>query len=140
MTLTDSATIFHRGQGDGPATARSSDSTCYDPRADRTRTVSAAPLVAVRAETEAQIMAVLAAPAHPGETVSSQFQRKEHQLGSIFAALSLAEARALHRRLAIPQAGDALALKFARMVVDRKNRLLAFLADAPRRAAIGGAR
>lgn len=140
MTLTDSATIFHRGQGEGPATARA-DSTCYDPRADRTRQVAvAAPLVAVRAETEAQILAILAAPALLGETVSSQFQRKEHQLGSIFAALSLAESRALHRRLAIPQAGDALALKFARLVVERKNRLIAFLADAPRRAARGGAR
>ncbi len=82
------------------------------------------------------ILAVLAAPLRAGETAHAGYRRKEHELGAAFAALPLAGARALHARLASPRDGDALAARFGRLTAERRARLIAFLADAPRRAAL----
>jgi hypothetical protein len=91
----------------------------------------------VAATTEARITEILAEPARPGETIEAGFRRKELELGELFATLAPLEARALHRRLAGPAAAeDPLATRFMRLVTERRARLLAFLGDARRRAAL----
>jgi len=93
---------------------------------------------ALDAETERELLQILRAPA--SGTARQAFHGKEHALGAVFARLTPLQARALHPRLANPREGDALAEAFARLVIDRRVRLLAFLADARRRAAIDEAR
>ncbi len=80
-----------------------------------------------------RILGVLTSSTEIGETVELAFRRKERQLGELFAVLSVAEAQALHRRLSIASAGDHVAELFNRMTVERRGRLLTFLADARRR-------
>lgn len=63
------------------------------------------------------------------------FRRKEHALGALFATLSVMEARALHARLSNPRPGDAVAARFATLVIERRARLLGGLAGARRREA-----
>ncbi len=116
------------------------DSAVYDPDADRVREVKSTIPEFKRAEIDAQLSAILDAPAAYGETVSANFKRKEHDLGQVMATLNAVESLAMQRRLASPQPHDELAQKFARMVVERRNRLLAFLADNRRRAAASGGR
>ena len=93
---------------------------------------------ALDVETERELLEILRAPATG--TARGAFRFKEHALGAVFARLSPVQARALHHRLANPGDGDALAAAFARLVIDRRVRLLGFLADARRRAAIAEAR
>lgn len=88
----------------------------------------------------AAIVAAFDEAAISGEPAAAAFQRKERTLGQLFAALTVAEARALHRRLTIPTSDDPIAARFGRLVSDRQQRLLAFLADARRRAALADAR
>lgn len=76
---------------------------------------------------------ILTSAASVGETVELAFRRKEHQIGELFATLSIAESLDLHRRLSNPRAGDRVAELFGRMTVERRDRLLAFLASAHRR-------
>lgn len=83
-----------------------------------------------------QILAILDAPPAPGVTISRAYREKEHALAVYFTTLTVTEARALHRRLTIPDPDDALAVRFSRLVVDRKARLVAVLADARRREAL----
>jgi hypothetical protein len=89
-------------------------------------------------ETERRIVEILVAPAPAWATIDAAFRHKEHELGCLFATLSVLEAGVLHRRLANPRSDDELAQHFLRLVADRRARLLAFLADARRRAARGG--
>ncbi len=89
-----------------------------------------------RAAIDAQLIAILDAALAPGETAADGFRRKEHELGAAFGTLSILEAHVMHARLANPRVDDLLAAKFARLVVDRRARLLAFIADARRRAAL----
>jgi hypothetical protein len=65
--------------------------------------------------------------------------------GALFARVSVNDARALHRRLSLSLADDPIATRFSRLVVERRARLMVFLADARRREAVqlgrsGGAR
>ena len=90
----------------------------------------------VSSAAERTLLAILDAPAQPGETLHAAYRRKERELGTAFAGLAVSEARALSRRLTTPRADDALALKFSRLVADRRGRLLAFLGDARRREAL----
>ena len=87
-------------------------------------------------ELDRSILGILVSDARPGECLSDAFQRKERELAAIFAELSATAASALHRRLSHPASDDSLALRFGRLIVDRRMRLLAFLADAPRREAL----
>jgi len=82
------------------------------------------------------ILAILDAPLRAGETAHAGYRRKEYELGTLFAALSPADARTLHARLSSPRTGDLAAERFHLLVAERRVRLLAFLADAPRRAAL----
>jgi hypothetical protein len=93
---------------------------------------------ALDAATERELLQILRAPA--GGTARQAYHDKEHALGAVFARLAPLQARALQQRLANPREGDALAGAFARLVFDRRARLLEFLAGARRRAAIAEAR
>ena len=96
------------------------------------------PTAAVPNTADGKLTAILDAPLTTGETAFIGFARKEHELGALIATLSVLECRALHKRLSNPQHGDELAHKFARLTLERRCRLLAFLADARRREALAG--
>jgi hypothetical protein len=83
-----------------------------------------------RAEIEARLIATLSDGPRVGETYAVAFQRKEHELGELFATLTPIELLALERRLTMPAQDDELAARFSRLVVERRKRLLAFLARA----------
>ncbi|MDQ3370840.1 MAG: hypothetical protein M3680_35930 [Myxococcota bacterium] len=84
---------------------------------------------------EHTIIDVLVTPPRYGETIEAAYRRKERELTELFANLGRGEAAVLLKRLSDPRTYDALATRFARLVVDRRTRLLALLADAPRREA-----
>lgn len=84
---------------------------------------------------EQTILEVLSALPEFGETIEAAYRRKERTLAALFASLSRQEAALVHKRLADPHADDPLAARFARLVVERRTRLLAVLADVPRREA-----
>lgn len=73
-----------------------------------------------------------------GESMEVGYRRKERELMSTFAALSVLDAYELHRRLSVLVPDDPIARRFQRLIVPRRERLLAFLRDARRRAAICG--
>ena len=85
---------------------------------------------------DAHLLAILDAPLSAGEPAQVGFLRKEAELRAAFAALPVLDARALHARLANPRPCDILAERFSRLTVERRTRLLAFLGDARRRAAL----
>jgi hypothetical protein len=86
---------------------------------------------------EQTIVDILASAPQYGETIDAAYRRKECALAEVFGSLTRKEAATLHRRLSEPRADDTLAQRFTRLVVDRRTRLLAVLADIPRREARG---
>jgi hypothetical protein len=52
------------------------------------------------------------------------------------AALPIFDQRTLHARLANPRRGDLLAARFSALLCERRDRVLAFLADTRRRACL----
>jgi hypothetical protein len=84
---------------------------------------------------EQTILDVLITPPHYGETIEAAYRRKERELTELFATLTRTEASVLLKRLSDPRTDDVLATRFSRLVVDRRTRLIALLADAPRREA-----
>jgi hypothetical protein len=86
---------------------------------------------------DSPFFAILDAPLLAGETAAAGFARKERELAAAFARLPLLAARGVHMRLANPRRDDVLAEKFSRLTIERRTRLLNFLADARRRAALG---
>ena len=84
---------------------------------------------------EQTILDVLITPPRYGETIEAAYRRKERELTELFATLTRNDANVLLKRLSDPRTDDVLATRFARLVVDRRTRLLALLADAPRREA-----
>jgi hypothetical protein len=101
-------------------------------------TASAATPAAVTPWFEAPLLEILLRPV-PAGTARDGHAKKEHEVGALFGRLSVLEAWTLHKRLGNPQTGDVLAAAFGRMIVERQGRLLAFLGDARRRAAIARA-
>ena len=91
------------------------------------------------AEWEQRVIAILVGRIN-GESASIAFARKEAELKEVFATLTIEESRALHARLTMPKDGDELARLIGRLVVDRRGRLIAFVADARRREAVHAAR
>jgi len=89
---------------------------------------------------DAELLSILEAPPAYTDTIEYAFFAKERALRDVFAALSVDAARVLHARLSSPRAGDEVATAFARMVPERRTRLLAFLAEARRRAAIAASK
>lgn len=108
------------------------------PRPPTAPTVAIRPPSAVVATTaDGTLIAILDAPLATTENAFLGFARKEHDMGVLLATLSVLECRLLHKRLTNPQHGDELANKFARLTLERRGRLLDFLADARRREALG---
>lgn len=87
-------------------------------------------------QSDATLMAILGRPVAASETFLAHFTTKEAELRAAFAALSVDAARSLQKRLANPRASDALGRSFQRLTVDRRARLITFLGDARRRAAL----
>jgi hypothetical protein len=85
---------------------------------------------------DAELLAILLATPACADTIECAFRDKERALRQLFVTMSIGVSRALHARLATPRDGDEIAEIFHRFVPERRARLLAFLADAPRRAAI----
>jgi hypothetical protein len=79
---------------------------------------------------DARLRAILASPLKPGETAVTGYARKERDLATAFATLSVTAAHALRERLATPASADVLAAKFARLASERRTRLLQLLASA----------
>jgi hypothetical protein len=89
---------------------------------------------------EQTLLELVTAPLAPGEMAAAGYDRKEREIGKLFGTLGPVEAWTLHRRLANPLAEDPLATTFARMIPQRRLRLLAFLGDPKRRAALARSR
>ncbi len=91
---------------------------------------------AIEIRSEAAITEVIERQVDPVEGHLIGHQRKEQELRVLFAALSLHEAWEVRRRIMEARPGDRLAASFQRLVLERRGRLVAFLADAGRRAAL----
>jgi hypothetical protein len=89
---------------------------------------------------EDRLIAILESPPHAHEMIAAGFARKEAELGNVLATVELDVARALHKRLTTVTADDRLVAAFNRLTADRRQRLIVYLADARRRAAISTAR
>lgn len=87
---------------------------------------------------DSDLIAILDAPLAPKETAAAGFARKEAELKVAFASRTVLAAYALQKRLANPSSDDVLAQKFARLTIERRTRLVQFLSDARRRAALAG--
>jgi hypothetical protein len=78
---------------------------------------------------------VLDSQPEPGESVQHGFDRKERELRAFFDQLEHDERAAMYSRLAAGEAGDPVVAKLARFSTERRQRLIASLAEAPRRRA-----
>ncbi|MEO8553249.1 MAG: hypothetical protein ABI678_24920 [Kofleriaceae bacterium] len=72
-------------------------------------------------------------PRAPRDGAHLAFTILEQELTELFAELTLDAARALHHRLRLPAADDRVAALFGRLAPFRRERLVAYLADARRR-------
>ncbi|HLL22553.1 MAG TPA: hypothetical protein VK427_10495 [Kofleriaceae bacterium] len=82
------------------------------------------------ASLDAQVAAVVDAPPWPDEDARFAATRKEAELVALFASLTVAEARVLRTRLVHARFDDPIAARLARLAPERRQRLLAFLAEA----------
>ena len=92
---------------------------------------------------EAEILAALDTPKQDHETFDAALRRKEHAIGAVLCRLTPADSLALERRVTLSLQGDPIAARFARLVPDRRQRLLSFAASMrrrPSRSADAGAR
>jgi hypothetical protein len=101
-----------------------------------TKPMRAVALPSMNAMREREIVEVIIRPIDPNDGHRVGNDKKEQALMALFAAMSVLEAMELQRRLRVGRADDAVAVAFGRLVVERRQRLLAFLGDARRRAAI----
>jgi hypothetical protein len=84
------------------------------------------------ATAESELIGIITRPLGDHETHQSGGDNRERELRSYLASLSPAEAFALRKRLDADRSDDKIALAFRRLLVERRVRLRAFLAD-PRR-------
>ena len=84
-------------------------------------------------ELERHFIATLERPLAAHETYQAGNANRERELRALFATLSPVQALALRRRLNADRNDDALAVAFRRVVVERRNRFIAFL-ESPYRA------
>jgi len=89
----------------------------------------------VSTATEQKLIDLILVPI-TNDTIAVGQARKEREIGSFLATLSAIESWALHKRLSTGVADDPLVAVFQRLVPERRRRLLGFVADARRRAAI----
>lgn len=76
---------------------------------------------------DARIAAIVDAPPPPGECARFAATRKEAELLTLFATLTVSQSRTLHARLWHPASADPLARVLARLGPERKQRLVLFL-------------
>jgi len=92
---------------------------------------------------EAEMLAALDAPKRGHETFDAALRRKEHEIGAVLSRLTPADSLVLERRVTLSLPGDPIAARFARLLPDRRQRLLNFAASIrrrPSRAADAGSR
>jgi hypothetical protein len=82
------------------------------------------------------VMDALRAPLQPGATAQMANAVKEQAIGMLLDQLTVSDSRWLRKRLIRKDPSDALSKEFALLMHERQQRLLQFLADAPRRDAI----
>lgn len=92
----------------------------------------------IPAQIEAAIIATLTRDLHAGENHQTGNANRERELREIFARLDAVQAREILSRLDVDRSDDALARAFARIVIERRARLRAFLGDTRRRLALQG--
>ena len=85
---------------------------------------------------EDAIVAILSIVPRSDETHLISASRRELSLRDLFGHLSIVQAQSLTRRLDADRDDDRLAVAFRRFTPERKQRLRAYLADTPRRAAL----
>ncbi|MEO6772874.1 MAG: hypothetical protein ABI467_07610 [Kofleriaceae bacterium] len=76
----------------------------------------------------------------PTGTIAMSYLRRERELLELFERLTADECLALAHRLSVCRADDTVAVGFGRMVPERRQRIVRFLADVRRREALKGAR
>jgi hypothetical protein len=76
---------------------------------------------------EVAILTLLDAPSPPFVPIQQAFKAKEAALRTVFVQLAGDDRASLRDRLTAPSDGDVLAARFARLAVDRRERLLAVL-------------
>ncbi len=92
--------------------------------------------ILIPADIEASIIATLTRALRADETHQIGNANREAELRNIFETLDPLQAREVLRRLDVNRSDDPLARGFGRLVVERRSRLRAFLADARRRQAL----
>lgn len=85
---------------------------------------------------EAELLAVLDAPAQYGETIEGTYTRKERELCAVCDRLTVADARVLFERLRLPAPDDPIVARLARWIERRRESVRTFLGDARRREAV----
>lgn len=100
------------------------------------RPIRAVALPSLSVVREREILEALVRPIDPHDGHRVGNDKKEQALMALFVAMPVLEAMELQRRLRVGRADDAVAAAFGRLVVERRQRLLAFLGDARRRAAL----
>lgn len=88
---------------------------------------------------EAAILHALTRPLAPREGHQIGNANRERELTELFANLDVMQAHHLGRRLDLDRPSDTLAQAFRRMIVERRGRLRAFIADTRRRQVVRGA-
>ena len=88
---------------------------------------------AVAIPIEPQLIDLIAAPLHRDENFRTGNDRREHEIAALLAQLTPVQSLALSKRLAVNAANDPLVTAFGRLLVERRNRLVAFLDRRRRR-------
>ena len=116
-----------------------SDSTVWtSPQGDDAATAADEPQLPQ--EVVDAVMNALRAPLQPGATAQMANALKEQAIGTLLDQLTVDESRWLRKRLSRKDPSDALCKEFSMLMLERQQRLLQFLADAPRRDAIRSAK
>jgi hypothetical protein len=89
--------------------------------------VAAAKTTVAAIPIESQLIATIEQPLHANETSRVGHDRKEREVATLLAQLTPAQSLALSKRLSVNASDDPLAVAFGRLVVERRNRLVAFL-------------
>lgn len=103
------------------------------------RAVRPAPSHALSAAQVGALVQIITRPLEPGVTAQAGHASKEHELRQFIDTLTSGEALALHTRLRVAAAGDEVVVAFARLLGERRDRLMAYLGDSRRRAALRAA-
>lgn len=96
------------------------------------------PVTRISPQLEATIIATLTRDLRAGENHQIGNANREQELREIFARVDALQAREILHRLDVDRPDDDLTRAFGRIVIERRDRLRAFLADTRRRLALQG--